>query len=302
MLTQLFLAVAIFVICWLVYREFSLKKQIKDALDVIKDIQAGNLDRRIVVTDNNRFSQLLYKVNEIVIQQKHEQVLLLQSEKRYRELTTSLSHDIRTPVASLTGYLSAIQDGVITEDEKQIYFKKAVEKSNLVSESINDLFDWLKIESGEWEYHLKTLNFTEFIRETLADWIPKFEENQLSYTIDIPDDSICALLDMKALNRILDNLFNNIIIHSQATKISVRLVKSVERLQLNISDNGIGIPAKDLPFIFERQYKGDTSRNTRGTGLGLSIVNELVKAMQGTIHASSNENTGTTFQLSFKTC
>lgn len=293
---------AVILIIWLLYREYITKKQMQETLHIMDDIQKGNLDRRIAIKQDSQLAEILFRINEIVLQQKKEKRQLVQNEKRYRELTTSLSHDIRTPVASLIGYLNAIDDGIADEEEQSIYFKKAIEKSNLVRESIDDLFDWLKIESGEWVYNFEKLDFAELLRENLADWVPRFEARQLAYTIRIPSDAVHAVLDKKAVGRVLDNLFSNTLIHSSASHIFISLTARENKLHLDISDNGIGIPAKDLPFIFQRQYKADTSRSTRGTGLGLSIVSELVKAMKGTISVASPEAKGTTFQIFFKTC
>jgi Signal transduction histidine kinase len=276
-----------------------IKSQIKQAAAVLNDIADGNLDRRIITQEDTGISELCYKINEIVINMKAEIVNHQQSEKAYRQLITSLSHDIRTPLASLIGYLSAVNDGIVENKEKEEYIHLSLEKAFDLKDYVDTLFEWLKLESGEHKFHFEESDICEFTREIITDWIPQIESKNLEYDIIIPETKINIDIDRNAYKRIINNLLQNIFIHSNANKIFLNICTDNRMVEILISDNGTGISEKDLPYIFDRLYKCDTTRGIRGNGLGLSIVHELVKANNGKIAVSSIYGQGTDFTLTF---
>ena len=121
----------------------------------------------------------------------------------------------------------------------------------------------------------------------MIDWIPIFEDRQIDYNIDIPEQPFRVKLDTDGYMRILNNLIQNVISHSHADKIEIFLSKQEKNMQIRLTDNGIGIEKEDLKHIFERLYKCDKGRAEKGSGLGLSIVHQLVEKMNGTITADS---------------
>ena len=278
-----------------------IKSQTKQAAEVLDDIAGGNLDRRIITQEDIGISVLCYKINEIVINMKSEIVHHRQSEKEYRQLITSLSHDIRTPMASLIGYISAVKDGIVgnNETEKSEYIRLSLEKAFDLKDYVDTLFEWLKLESGERTFSFEESDICEFTREIITDWIPQIENRNLEYEIIIPETEIKIDIDRSAYKRIINNLMQNIFVHSSAAKICLNIRREQQTIEILVSDNGTGISEKDLPYIFDRLYKCDTARSIRGNGLGLSIVQELVKAHNGTISVSSILSQGTTFTLEF---
>ena len=161
------------------------------------------------------------------------------------------------------------------------------------------MFDWLKLESGEWTYDFKEENICELTRLVLADWIIKFEGNNINFNFDIPEKALFILIDKNAYDRIINNLLANMIKHSHANKLVVQVTEEISEVQITISDNGVGIDEAELPFIFDRLYKCDTSRTVNSTGLGLAITKELTIALNGTINVISGYEKGTTFKLRF---
>ena len=276
-----------------------IKSQTKQATAVLDDIANGNLDRRIITQEDTGISALCYKINEIVINMKTEIVSHQQSEKAYLELITSLSHDIRTPMTSLIGYISAVKDSIVEDTEKTEYIRLSLEKAFDLKDYIDTLFEWLKLESGERTFNFEELDICEFTREIISDWIPQIENRELEHEITIPEAIIKIDIDRSAYRRIINNLLQNIFIHSNASKICLNIRMERQTVEIFISDNGIGISKKDLPYIFDRLYKCDTARSIKGNGLGLSIVHELVKAHGGKISVSSISGQGTSFTLMF---
>lgn len=275
------------------------KRQMKEISYILDDICSGNLDRRLLADENSIVRELVYKINEIVIRDKEKFLEKEKSERAYKKLVTSLSHDIRTPLASLIGYLEVLEKNGVTGGERDEFLKIAKRKAVNLGDYIQELFEFLKIESGEWVYDLKKQNICEVTRLILADWIIKLEENKIEYKFEIPEEAVYVVLDKSAYTRILTNLIANMIRHSHATQLTVRISYSLNKISLSITDNGIGIDEKDLPFVFDRLYKCDTSRGDNSNGLGLSIAKELTASLHGEIHAESCCGRGTTFRLTF---
>ncbi|MDR1643942.1 MAG: HAMP domain-containing histidine kinase [Clostridiales bacterium] len=272
------------------------RAQVKRAIAVLDDISNGNLDRRIVC-DNSGISKICYKVNEIVIRLKEESASHKQSERAYRQLMTSLSHDLRTPMASLIGYLGAVNDGVVQGGEKEEYLQRSLSKALDLKEYVDTLFEWLKLESGERIFNFFPVDICELTREIVADWIPQIEGAGMEYEICMFEEEVRVSLDSSAYRRILNNMIQNVFTHSNAGKMKVELFSSGQMIGLSVTDNGAGIPERDLPFIFDRLYKCDTARSKRGNGLGLSIASELAKAHGGRISAESELGSWSKFTL-----
>lgn len=281
----------------LFFRVRSIKSQIKNISKILDDILKGNLDRRLFANQNDTISDICYKINEIVIESKNQLIQQNKSEKSYKELVTSLSHDIRTPLASLVGYLDAIGNNLVTGKEKDRYIQTAKNKAFNLNEYIQTLFEWLKLESGEWIYTFDKVDICEKTRTLIAEWISPFEQAQINYHVDIPTHSIIINLDIAAYERIIDNLIANVINHSQASDINISILEIDDIVEINLMDNGIGISEKDRPYIFTRLYKCDSSRGIRGNGLGLAIVQELINAHKGTIILNSKINKETIFTI-----
>ena len=133
----------------------------------------------------------------------------------------------------------------------------------------------------------------------LIDWVPIFEDKQMDYCIDIPEQPFPVKLDPDAYMRIINNLIQNAVAHSHADKIRIALSKDDGAVHILVADNGIGIEKEDLKHIFERLYKCDRARAERGSGLGLSIARQLAEKMNGTISVESMPGKGTIFVLTF---
>lgn len=293
-----FLSIVILSI-WLSLNFFKTRRQLKQADLILDAIAAGNLDRQILVHENDLPASLCYKINEIVRNTKTERIAYRTSELAYRRLVTSLSHDLRTPLASLIGYLNAMEDGILEKEETESAVRLSLEKAFDLKNYIDTLFEWLKLESGEQIFCFEELDILELTREILTEWIPRMEQASINYEFEIPETEFKLFLDPNAYRRILDNLLQNIFLHSHADTLSLQAHSAEQTIKLQITDNGTGISEADLPFIFDRLYRCDTARSQKGNGLGLSIVKELVRLQHGTVSVSSSFGVGTTFLLTF---
>ena len=287
------------IIILLLHHNLSNKKKIQEIVKVLDDIYSGNLDRRLIADENSEMSSLVYKINEIVIKDKNKLSEFNKAEKAYKKLVTSLSHDIRTPLSALIGYLEVLEKDSMSYVEQLKFIRIAKEKALNLSDYIQSLFEWLKLESGEWTYDFVHENICELTRLILADWIIKLEESNIDFNFDIPEKALFILVDKNAYDRIINNLLANMIKHSHANKLVVKITEEISEVQITITDNGVGIDEKELPFIFDRLYKCDTSRTENSNGLGLAITKELTIAHNGTINVISGYGKGTAFKLRF---
>ncbi len=275
------------------------KKQISEISDALEDIKNGNGNRRILAETHELVAPLAYAINDIILSYEKRLSDYHQTDETNRQLMTSLSHDVRTPLTTLIGYLDAAHKGIVDGKERDDYVETARRKAHDLKEYIDVLFDWFKLGSNEFSMNIVEIDLTELTRNILIDWIPIFEDTQVDFTIDIPEQPFRVQIDPDGYMRILNNLIQNVISHSHADKIEIALMEQNRNIKIVLSDNGIGIDKEDLKHIFDRLYKCDKGRSEKGSGLGLSIVHELVEKLNGTIVADSTLGKGTIFTLFF---
>lgn len=300
---EIIFILSIIIVCLSFFLSYStisrVKKQISDITDALTDVKNGNGNRRILLDTTELMAPLAYEINDIILSYENRLSAFQQTEETNKQLMTSLSHDVRTPLTTLIGYLDAIHKERVVGKERDSYFETARRKAYDLKEYIDVLFDWFKLNSNEFTMQINAIEATELTRNILIDWIPIFEDKEITYSIDIPEQPLQVNLDSEGYMRILNNLIQNIIAHSYADRIELTLSKQKEYMKILLSDNGIGIEKEDLKHIFERLYKCDKGRAEKGSGLGLSIVHQLVEKMNGTITVKSIQGNGTEFTLLF---
>lgn len=275
------------------------KRQIAEMTDALSDVKNGNGNRRILSAANELTAELAYEMNEIIVSYEDRLSVVRQTEETNRQLMTSLSHDVRTPLTTLIGYLDAAHKGIVTGKDREEYMEIARQKAHDLKEYIDVLFDWFKLNSNEFAMEINQVEAAELTRNILIDWIPIFEDQQIEYCIEIPEQPFLVKLDPDGYLRILNNLIQNVVAHSRADRIEISLSKQGENLKILLADNGVGIAKEDLKHIFERLYKCDKGRSEKGSGLGLSIVRQLTEKMGGSITVESRQGEGTGFILLF---
>lgn len=280
-------------------RLFNMKKRLNDIVDVLDDISSGNGNRRILARPGDVTASICYKINKIVYAYEDRLSCLRKAVDTNKQVMTSLSHDVRTPLTTLIGYLDAVHKDIVKGKEREGYIETALKKAYDMKNYIDMLFEWFKLNSNEHPLSIQTCEMAELTRNLLKDWIPVFEEKQLDYEINIPECPIIVKVDLDGYSRIVNNLVQNVITHSNASWVQISVSNKLNQVELCVVDNGIGIPREDLEHIFERLYKCDKGRSQKGSGLGLNIVQQLVEKMNGEISVNSKPNKYTSFVVSF---
>ena len=299
----------------------SINKKISESIEVLDDIKKGNGNRKILSKDNDNFSEIIYKINEIVYLYEEKLTEFRKKENANNQLLTSLSHDIRTPLTSIIGYTDAIKKELLKNGLNDKYDLQNViennntlennnvienyidivrEKSYYLKEYLDNVFDWFKLNSNEFYLDLKDTEITELSRNIIKSWIVIFEEKDIDFDIEIEEKEIICNLDQNAYARVINNIIQNAVEHSKTKKIQISIKESNRKIFITIKDFGVGIEPDDLEHIFDRLYKCDKARNKVGSGLGLYITKELVEKMNGCIDVKSEIGKGTEFEITLE--
>lgn len=296
-LTIILLVITVIVIVSVALILHKERRQIKEVAEALSDVKNGNGNRRMLADPNQLLSPLVYEINDIIRSYEDRIAAFQQMEETNKQLMTSLSHDVRTPLTTLIGYLDAAHKGVVSGAEREEYIETARRKAYSLKGYIDVLFDWFKLNSDEFAMTIQRIEAAELTRNILIDWIPLLEDQGIEYSIEIPEQTVIIDLDSDSYMRIVNNLMQNVITHSQADAVKVFLTVQENRMRLSVADNGIGIGKDDLKQIFSRLYKCDKGRSEKGSDLGFSIAYQLSEKMGGQLSAESSPGEGATFIL-----
>ena len=291
------LALTVLLICIWIYRDVAIPLgQMKIATQNIKD---GNLDFELEVETDDEIGQLCRDFEEMRLRLKETSSEKVEYDKRSKELISNISHDLKTPITAIKGYVEGIMDGVADTPEKMDrYIRTIYNKANDMDNLINELTLYSKIDSNRIPYNFSTISVNDYFDDCAADLKIDIEARGIQFDyLNFVDGDVKIIADAEQLKRVINNIVSNSAKYMDKSQKQIHLrVKDVgDFVQVEIEDNGKGIGAKELPYIFERFYRTDTSRNsaTGGSGIGLSIVKKIIEEHGGKIWATSKEGTGT---------
>lgn len=273
-------------------------RQLSEWLAYLKSIASAPWQKNFV-KGKGPLAEINYEINMLMEENRKQLLKLTRAEEASKQILTNLSHDVRTPLASLTGYLEALEQGRVKEEERDEYIYVAYKKAISLKELVDVLFEWFKLNSDEQKYQIAEYDVNELTKQIIIGLFRVAEEKNIAFSIHIPEEEWMILVDRVAFERIISNLFSNAVKHGGCSEIEIKIQKKEDKVQIEIANNGEAIPREQLPHIFERLYKCDTSRSQDGNGLGLTIVKELVDAMSGKIMVESIQGKKTSFYLEF---
>lgn len=192
------LLITLLVIGYLLAKLHRVRGQLSLIKDALMDIKNGNLNRRVLARESDLTNQICYDINEIAMSSQSRLIRQKQSEQAYKRLMTSLSHDVKTPLASLVGYLEAVESKMVTGAEQEEYIRVATEKAHHLKDFVTALFEWVKLDAGEQIFHFELCDLNELSRNIMADWVPLLENHNLSYEIEIPETEYMTRVDTTA--------------------------------------------------------------------------------------------------------
>ena len=284
------ISVALVVGLW-VYRSIAVPLvKLKKATQNIKE---GNLDFVLDVEGKDEFSELCQDFEEMRrrLKESTEEKSLI--EKENRELISNISHDLKTPITAVKGYVEGIMDGVADTPEKMDrYVRTIYNKTNEMDHLINELTFYSKIDTNRIPYTFNKLNVEDYFEDCSEEVGLELETRgiELVYANYVEKD-VMVIADGEQIRRVIHNIISNAIKYMDKPKgiIQIRIKDVGDFIQIEIEDNGKGIGPKDLPYIFDRFYRTDVSRNSSkgGSGIGLSIVKKILEDHGGKVWATS---------------
>ena len=271
-----------------------------------KKIADGNFDYEL---DEKDFVEIPFLYNDfekmrIKLKENEEEKIL--SENASRELVSNISHDLKTPLTAIRGYVEGILDGVASSPQKvRDYLTTIYNKTNDMTKLIDELIYYSRVSGNEFSYNFEKTNVKEFFDDYVKDLYLELDTIKInfSYSANVDADTMIDI-DREQIKRALNNIVANAVkyMDKEEPEIHFRVKENMDAINIRISDNGRGIDEKDLPHIFERFYRSDASRNTKlgGSGIGLSIVKKVIENHEGSVVAISRSGVGTDIDIVLK--
>ncbi|WP_035294832.1 HAMP domain-containing sensor histidine kinase [Clostridium sp. KNHs214] len=266
---------------------FLYKKQIRDIAMQIREFREKKTGKKITTEIYDKdIEDLTYETNEFLELYRKSEQEKVQFENTLQQGIANMSHDLRTPLTSIIGYLKLLQNDEINKEEALGVIKSKTDKLNVL---INDFFELAFIESKDYKLKITKLNLTNIIQDEILSFYEAFETKGIEPIINIPKESIFINGDKNSLERIIDNLLSNTLKYSQRY-VEINVKSSRSTATLTISNKCTNIDEKDVIYMFDRFYRADKVRKGQGTGLGLSIAKSLMQKMNGSIRSDFENN------------
>ena len=279
----------------------SMVTPIKKLQIAAENIKEGNLDFSIdtVGAEQDEMNELCVTFEEMRRRLKESAEEKIAAEQENKNLVSNIAHDLKTPITAVKGYAEGIIDGVANTPEKiDKYVRTIYSKANEMDTLINELTLYSKIDTNKIPYNFAKINVEDYFADCIEEIGIDLETRGIGLAYyNYTESDVVIIADPEQIRRVINNIVGNSAKYMNKTNgfINVRIKDVGDFIQVEIEDNGRGIPQKDLPYIFDRFYRGDVSRNsaTGGSGIGLSIVKKIIEDHGGKIWATSKEDTGT---------
>ena len=271
-----------------------------------KKIADGNFDYELNEKDFVEIPFLYNDFEKMRIKLKENEEEKILSENAARELVSNISHDLKTPLTAIRGYVEGILDGVASSPQKvRDYLTTIYNKTNDMTKLIDELLYYSRVSGNEFSYNFEKTNVKEFFDDYVKDLYLELDTIKInfSYSANVDADTVIDI-DREQIKRALNNIVANAVkyMDKEDPEIHFRVKENMDAINIRISDNGRGIDEKDLPHIFERFYRSDASMNTKlgGSGIGLSIVKKVIENHEGSVVAISKSGVGTDIDIVLK--
>ena len=281
---------------WIRNGVFTPVSELNVAMQKIKD---GNFDYALSTDAEGEIGELYRNYEDMRLRLKESTEEKQASDGKNKELISNISHDLKTPITAIKGYVEGIMDGVADTPEKMDkYIRTIYNKANDMDKLINELTTYSSIDNNRIQYNFQRINVADYFGDCVEEVGLELESRniKLNYENLVSQDTV-VIADAEQMKKVINNIISNSVKYMDKPngRICIRILDQDDSFQVEIEDNGKGIPQKDLQRIFERFYRTDTSRNSAqgGSGIGLSIVKKIIEDHGGYIWATSKEGEGT---------
>lgn len=282
----------------------------------IQQVTSGNYDVQCEVEYDDELGSLAANINVLAktllakekeserLKEKEKAALDFErnAERQKNELITNVAHDLRTPLTTIVGYLELIKDDTdLPKDDVHKYAGIAYEKSMRLQEMMDDLFEFTKLDNADIKLNKSMINLSGLIMQMTDEFYPSFKDCNITPIVDLPEDNVYVQGDGQLLARVFDNLISNALKYGyHNTDLKIEVIGDEKYATVKVINHGDTISDEDIPLLFNKFYRTDSSRNSKtgGTGLGLAITKNIVDRHHGTISVESEDHL-TTFIVKF---
>lgn len=272
-----------------------------------KEIREGNLEKTIDYTKMDEFGDVCLDFDEMRVYLKESVEQRLQDESRRKELITGISHDLRTPLTSISGYLDGLIDGIADTPEKRMRYYQAMKTrtGDLISLA-EALSEYCRLDSTHFHYNLEIADARQYIEHYLETYRADMEENEVKVTFVCEAEQYSVHLDKQEMKRVFDNLFTNTIRYREDLRSNLNITlnhnSDKDVTEIGFEDNGPGVPEESLKKVFDSFYRVDHSRIEvgKGSGIGLAVVKEIIRGHGGTVRAENRKGLAIIIELPTK--
>jgi len=302
----LIIAIIIFVIiiAWFVLKSW-LTDPISELTKAASDISQGDLKRRVAIrTGVIEIDELADNMNKMTIALERGYTGIKRMEKVRSEFLGNVTHELKTPISSISGYIETLLEGAINDKTVNIGFlERALENAHRLEELVTDLVEISRIETGELKMNFEYFNIFDILKNLIKDAKQRNTNKKIKIDLDLPDKKLFVYGDKSRLDQVISNLLSNSLRYTDEGYIKVKANRRDDEIVFSIIDTGIGITQKAIKRIFERFYRTDKARDRQkgGTGLGLSIAKHIIEAHGSKVYVDTVEGKGSTFSFGVTT-
>ena len=296
--------VIVIIIAWFLLKNW-LTDPIQELTQAADDISNGDLSRRINInTGGVEIDDLATNMNQMAMTLDQDFRRIKRMEKVRSEFLGNVTHELKTPISSISGYIETLLEGAIKDENVNISFlERALENVKRLEELVTDLVEISRIETGELQMNYDYFNIYNLLNDIHKDSQQRNSNKNIKIQLEIPDKKLFIYGDKGRLEQVIDNLLSNSMRYTDQGHIRIKVLRRDNELVFSIIDTGIGISRKSINRIFERFYRADKARDRRkgGTGLGLAISKHIIEAHGSNIYVDSLEGKGSTFSFGITT-
>ncbi|GIP26549.1 two-component sensor histidine kinase [Paenibacillus sp. J23TS9] len=281
MVTALFASAAIIfaALYWL------LRRSTKRATDQMRHILSDSVTNRhtYLYSPDKRLEALLVEVNRLLTARQTDRILHERKEREFRRQIANITHDLRTPLTSMLGYIELLQEEHLTVEEAKEYLIVVEKRAKALRSLICSFYDLSRIEAGDYPIMLQKIDLQALLKRALADHYSEIIDSGIQVNLDLTDTNCFVIADEESVMRIYMNVLQNVLKHGQRSLLVFQGVRE-DALVTLISNETISLQEEDVPYLFERSFTGDRARTEHNSGLGLAVVKGLMEQMGGRVH------------------
>ena len=261
-------------------------RPLREMSSAVQEFTKGDLTRRVDIHCGGELEELGDSINRMAGE-------LSRLEDSRRSFVANVSHELRSPITCMRGYVQAMQDGVIDAGDMPRYLQIVLDETDRLTALVNDLLDLSRLESGKFPLTLAPFDANELMRRNLVNFEPRIDAKGIAVSVELAEGPLTVLADANRINQVVSNIIDNAVkfMDGEGSRLTVRTAREGKNVRFTIANNGPRIADNDLPYIFERFYKADKAHTSGGgTGLGLSICQRIMQQHGSKIEVRSDDS------------